>query len=181
MSTGDPTCSVHGILMCKCWKVRPNANPPTFYEPDAPTPAPQDEAAKPETQAETLTDEAAMDIWLHQGDTVNEAIVGPIKYAYARGRASLETENAALLKRAEAWAAVTLCCGQDSDFNPENVMERRCMVNPDHEWTIPLAHEHMALLKRAEAADELLALHRRYHGKVGCPGEECYVCRAEEA
>lgn len=29
---------------------------------------------------------------------------------------------------------------------------------------------------------DVLAAHRRYHGKVGCPGgDDCYVCQAEDA
>ncbi len=29
--------------------------------------------------------------------------------------------------------------------------------------------------------DELLQVYRRYHDKVGCAGDECYVCAAQEA
>ena len=31
-----------------------------------------------------------------------------------------------------------------------------------------------------ERLRSLLALHQRFHGKVGCPGDTCYVCCAEE-
>ncbi len=33
----------------------------------------------------------------------------------------------------------------------------------------------------AEKIEALLAAHRRFHGKVGCPGNDCYVCQAEDA
>ncbi len=26
----------------------------------------------------------------------------------------------------------------------------------------------------------LLDLHRRFHGKVGCPGQDCYVCQEDQ-
>ena len=108
MSTGDPVCSVHGMLPCKCWDVKPAAMSET----------------KPETQAdgERLRREAhkqavccylgvpyGISIDIHTAiDALADALAEKERHNQEAARlikhylgriAALETENASLLDR----------------------------------------------------------------------------------